>query len=608
MKAKMQADGSKVRNRGLWRNFFRLVRYAKIPWIGTVIYLCVNLSTVYIAVRLPQVEGDIYSGNASVANIAFVICVELISSLLVSVMLAANGIIGGRIDRNFRNAIWNKILRLEPKYFDDISANTLLSRMTDDAESMKDFILLIISEITGITTTVATITAMSTMNRGLAVIMAVFIPVITVFGFLIGRLKMRFGNNVKFKMAQLTDYLSGQLARITVIKAFNRQDFEGKRGESEIEEYYVAERKIRIIEFTQSTVASLLSMIPSVALILAGIYLIETKELTPAGWIVFYSYANTLMVFFTGKIDTWISVKEYQGRMNRLAELFAAPEEKRDEGGEEVPSGEIVFDDVSFSYGEKDIFSHVSMRIPENQFTAVLGPSGTGKTTVLKLLERIYEPSSGKILLDGREIQDYRMESWRKQMSYVKQDTPMISGTLRDNILYGVEEACTDEQIMESAREVRADEFIRNCPGGLDYEVGQFGEKLSGGQRQKISILRAFLQKREYILLDEPTASLDVVSTHEVIQSVRGLIGKRTIVLVSHDSKLVRDADHIIVIEDDSKVYEGTADELERVSEYFREMSRNTETEGESTGSGNGDVRTDNESSGPGEESTGAGR
>lgn len=149
----------------------------------------------------------------------------------------------------------------------------------------------------------------------------------------------------------------------------------------------------------------------------------------------------------------------------------------------------------------------------------------------------------------------------------------MISGTIRDNILYGVEEEYTDEQILATAKEVRADEFIENCPGGLDYEVGQFGDKLSGGQRQKLSILRAFLQNREYILLDEPTASLDAISTHEVIQSIKQLIGKRTVILVAHDSKLVRDADHIIIIEDDAKIFEGTAEELSNVSGYFRKMT-----------------------------------
>ena len=245
----MQENGSKVKNKGLWRKFFHLIRLAKIPYIGLVIYFLLSLSTVYVAVKLPQVESDVFTGNASAANIAFVIGVELATSLIAVVMISSMGVIGGRIDRNFRNAIWQKILRLEPKYFDSVSANSLLSRITDDAESMKDFIMLILSEITGITTTVATITAMSTMNKGLAVMMAVFIPIFTFFGFIVGRIKMRVGNNVKFRMAGLTDYLSGQLARITVIKAYNREDYEQERGEAAIMDYYIAQRKEQIADF-----------------------------------------------------------------------------------------------------------------------------------------------------------------------------------------------------------------------------------------------------------------------------------------------------------------------------------------------------------------------
>lgn len=566
-------DGRKVKNKGLWRKFFHLVRLAKVPWIGILFYLIISMGSVYIAVRLPQVDAEIYTGNASAANIAWVICVELASALLVSVMLVAYGIIGGRIDRNFRDAIWNKILHLEPKYFDTVSANTLLSRMTNDAESLKDFLLLILQEITGITTTVATVTAMSTMNKGLAVVMIVFVPVIMVFGFLIGRLKMRFGNQVKYQMANLTDYLSGQLARITVIKAFNRQEYESGRGDRAIEDYYVAERKMRIAEFIHYTLGEILGLIPDTVLILVGIYLLESGKLTPAGWIVFHAYATNLMTFFTDKIEVWINVKEYQGHMNRLSELFSAPEEGvRIYIEETVQSGDLVFDDVSFSYGDQEILKHASLTFPKQKFTVIFGPSGTGKTTILKLIERIYEPQEGQILLNGRDIRDYKLENFRRQIAYVRQDTPMISGTIRDNILYGVETAVSDEEIMKAAKEVRADAFLADCPGGLDYEVGQFGEKLSGGQRQKLSVLRAFLQNREYILLDEPTASLDIVSSYEVMQSVLQLVGKRTVILVSHDDQVIRNADHVIVVEDEAAVLEGTAEEVCGRSGFLRQM------------------------------------
>lgn len=173
----MQINGEKVKSKGLWRKFFHLIRLAKVPYVGIVLHFLISLSTVYVALKLPQVNSDVFTGNASVENIAFVIIVELAMTLIGVVMLVSYGWIGGQIDRNFRNAIWQKILRLEPKYFDTVSANSLLSRMTDDAESLKDFILLIVSELTSITTTVATIAAMTTMNAGLAVVMAGLIPV-----------------------------------------------------------------------------------------------------------------------------------------------------------------------------------------------------------------------------------------------------------------------------------------------------------------------------------------------------------------------------------------------------------------------------------------------
>lgn len=577
-----QMSASKVKNKGLWKKFFHLVRLAKVPWFGVLIYLAVSMSTVYIAVRLPQVDADIYSGNASVENVIWVIVVNLVSAFLVSVMTAAYGIIGGRIDRNFRDAIWNKILHLEPKYFDQIEPNTLLSRLTDDAESMKEFILLLVSEITGIATTVATIAAMSTMNKGLAVIMVIFIPIVMAFGFLLGRLKLKYGNSVKFQMAKLTDYLSGQLARIMVIKAYNRQEYESRRGEEEINAYYIADRQVQVADFLRYTVGSVISIAPNLALLLAGIYMLENKYLTPAGWIVFYAYANELFVFFTGKTDTWISVKEYQGRLNRLSELFDTPDEKRHTWKEEtVEPGDIVFEDVTFSYGKGEILSHVSLTIPGRRLTVIVGPSGTGKTTILKLIERIYEPVSGKVLLNGCDITDYKLENLRRQIAYVRQDTPMISGTIRDNILYGVEETYTDEEILSAAEEIRAARFIRECPGGLDYEVGQFGSKLSGGQKQKVSVLRAFLQKREYILLDEPTASLDAISSYEVGECVRQLAGKRTVIMVAHDGKLIQnDGDsHIIVVENSRTIREGTAGELFRSCGFFRKMVYDGEEE-----------------------------
>jgi len=567
----MEENGKKVENRNLWKKFLHLIRVADIPWIGLLVYMGINFFTVYAAVRLPQVESDIYTGNASVQNIIWVIAVDLASSVLVSVMLAAYGVIGGRIDRNFRDAVWKKLLALEPKYFEEVPANTMLSRITDDAESMKDFLLLIIGEITGIAATGATIMAMSTMNKGLAVIMAVFIPVIVFCGFLFGRMKMKTGNSMKYEMSQLTNYLSSQLTRAAVIKAYNGEEIETKRGEGVIDTYCKAEVNLQIADFIRGTVQSLISIVPHVLLILAGIHMLEKKTLTPAGWIVFYSYALNLMSFFISKADTWVSVKEYQGKLNRLSDLLSTPDEGIQQYlYEDVAAGDIALKDVSFSFGEKKVLDHASMNFQKGELTVLLGKSGSGKTTVLKLLERIYDPEEGVIALNGKDLKDYKLSSLRDMISYVEQDTPLISGTLRENILYGVDRNVSDEEILSAAEEIHASNLFEE--EGLDRNAGQFGSKLSGGQKQKLSLLRAFLQEREYVLLDEPTASLDLLSTNEVMEAVNALKGKRTVIMACHESGALQYADHIVVMEEDGSIQEGTFDEMEEKSTFFRKM------------------------------------
>lgn len=379
-------------------------------------------------------------------------------------------------------------------------------------------------------------------------------------------------------MASLTDYLSGQLARITVIKSFNREAYETERGEKEIKEYYIAQRKENIAEFLQSSVGSAIHIVPDTIMILVGIYMLNAKALTPAGWIVFYAYANQVFSFFSDKISLWIQVKTYQGNMNRLSELFSAPEEGAKEYAvEEVSAEDIVFDGVSFSYGDHDILSDASFTFPKNKFTAIFGPSGTGKTTILKLIERIYEPTAGRILQNGYEIGDYKLENWRRQFSYVKQDTPMISGTIRDNILYGVESAITDEQIMSAASEIRADSFIENCPGGLDYDVGQFGDKLSGGQLQRLAIARAFMKNPDYLLMDEATSGVDMLKEAEIIARMKENMRGKTVIMISHNMNLVKDADHIVVIAGGQVEAEGSVDEMMQTSSTFQAMLGNTD-------------------------------
>lgn len=572
----IEAEMAGLQNRGIWRKFFRMARMAKIPWGWIAMYMGVTVLSLGMMILMVQVTGKFNSGDTSVSNVIIILAVEMVSSFFTIFTLLAYGIVGSRVDRNFRNVLWKKILHLEPKFFDKVPANALISRITDDAESLKTFLLnVFLSEVTGLMTAITTVAAMATMDVRLAYIMAVFIPIVLLVGFLMGRLRMKVGNSLKKRMADLTEYLSGQLARLTVIKAYNRQDFEDMRGQKAIEEYFRAERANKFAEFLQYAINAVVYILPDIALILIGIKLLNSKMLTVAGWVAFRSYAQELIMFFTGKSDTWISAKELQGQLNRVSDLLSEPEEGIAAYVEQVvQSGDICFEDVTFGYDETPVLENVSVTIPAKAMTAILGPNGTGKSTMLKLLERMYAPQSGRIMLSGRKIEEYDLRAWRDSVAVVDQEATVLSGTIRENALYGVKEEVSDPQIMEAARLLNADGFILDFPEGLDREVGQFGEKLSGGQRQKLAILRAYLQNREYILLDEPTANLDAISSAEVVQTVQKLKQYKTVIMVAHDRELVKNADHVIVLNTSHGATEGTVKEMEENDPFFRSMAQ----------------------------------
>ena len=574
-----------VENRGIWKKFFKVLVHAKIPWIGIVIYLIANTVLIWLALKMPVVQGNFFAGDASIPTVLTVIVISIVTEILSTGVLLVKDIVSARIDRNFRNSLWKKILNLEPKFFDQVSSNTLLSRMTNDAESLKTFVMdIVLAEIISFSTAFATIVAMTSMNKNLAIIMAIMIPVILLIAFIMGRLNLRIGNLVKLRMSELTDYLSGQLARVKVIKSYNSQDNETVRGEYLIEDYYKSEVKARLIDILKSFIDTFVGITPMVALIIIGINLLDSHQLTVAGWVAFYAYAMSLIDFFKDKSGVWVQIKQVQGQLNRILHLHAEPEE-----GmmaylySEVESKELIFDKVVFSYSGKKVLDNVSVQFPYRKLTAIVGASGTGKTTLVKLIERIYEPDEGCIWVGNQKISECKLDAWRRTIAFVSQNIPMISGTIRENILYGIKETISDEEILKAAKKIKADKFILEREGGLDSEVGQFGEKLSGGQRQKISILRAFLQDREYIILDEPTASLDMAAAYEIVASIDELRKYKTIIMVVHDIELIRNAEHILVVEEQGKVIEGKYETLLEQSKFFNTMAHGVKEDTDET-------------------------
>lgn len=565
---------AKIIHKNVWQRFFHTVKVARIPYITFFIFIVISIAVNTFLVYIPQVNADFFNGDASVSSVTMFLGAELTVTISVQLVLYVNQIFRARSNRNLRNVLWGKILKVKPKFYDKVSANTLLSRITVDTESLNAFMLDIVWEvILSAYTLVLTIGEMSKISLKASFVLLIFVPVALLIAFIMGRLNIKFENAAKFKMSNLTDYLSELVSSLPVVKSFNRQEYEAKRGDNVVNEYYVAQRNLIGLDVLKQIVSTVFGVLPEVAIIFMGVRLLSDNSIDATGWYIFYLYAGSLLGFVTELGAYWQKTKAIQGQLATVTQVLLEEEEGLEHYiNEVVESGDISFDNVSFAYDEKIVLDKVNFTIPKNKTTAIVGYSGSGKSTILKFIERIYEPSEGRILLAGKNLSDYDLKAWRDKIAVVSQDSPMISGTIRENILYGIIREVSDEEIMKAAKLAFVDEFISKCPDGLDHNVGQFGSKLSGGQRQKISIARAILSNPEYLILDEPTASLDILSAKEITATIHNLHGKMTIILVAHQSSIVKGADNVVVLNKDHTAVESTHKVLIKTNDFYKRL------------------------------------
>jgi ABC-type multidrug transport system fused ATPase/permease subunit len=309
------------------------------------------------------------------------------------------------------------------------------------------------------------------------------------------------------------------------------------------------------------------------AVLVGGLRVLQ-GELTVGTLLVALAYLGFVYGPLAGIANTTGSIHQALASARRVRETLALTPESENPGGLQ-PSrveGAIEFVDVSFAYRERMVLRNVSFTARPGETIALVGPSGSGKTTLVSLIARFYEPTSGSILLDGIELSKFRLSSLRQQVAIVHQEAVMLSGTIADNVRYGLLDA-SHEQIEAAARSANADEFIDHLPDRYETVLGEGGAGLSGGQKQRLSMARAFLKDAPILILDEPTAALDTISERLVFSGIRRLRSGRTTIVIAHRLSTVREADRILVLEGGRLVDEGTHDSLMRTSELYRRLA-----------------------------------
>ena len=548
--------------KGSWKSFFYLIRHGKIAWGFVVIGYIVSLAAGSVALQFSNKMGDLVAGDFSMETLYGFIWMTAIYALFNGASNIVMTIAQTKSVKNLRTELWNKLMRLPASHPMAGKASEMLSTITVDATSSMTYILMCLVGIPAALYFVylAAFQAASMSTRFLIPIFCL-VPVYIIYGIIMGNFNQKTNLRVQTSIGMLTGFLSERLRNLDLVKAYNNQLIEEAAGTEAAHKLYMQNCKLTVINGCITLYVLLFDTICTVMAVLFGSSMIKGGTLRPQEWATFFVLLPMVNNMLRSASGMWVNVKGALGFTARIAEVLSAPEE--DSEGDPVETlGDIEVTDVCFSYCDKQVLHNVNFTIPYGKKTAIVGLSGSGKSTLLNLLERFYEPEEGTITLAGKDISELDLQEYRSKIAYVQQDAGMFSGTVREALLYGVREEKTDDEIWAALETVMLREDVSRLPGQLDGKVALWGASLSGGQRQKLIIAREMLNGSPILLLDEPTSSLDFGAQQTVFEAImRGFQG-RTVVTVTHDLKLIGDADQIIVIDGGSVADAGTHEEL----------------------------------------------
>jgi len=509
---------------------------------------------------------------------------------LMVVIIAVIGAVAGYIDNYYtesvaqyvandlRLRVYQHLQKLSLQYFDSHKIGNMLSTITTDVATIQSFAsTALLSILVDSLTILGMLGLMFYLNWDFALVAVGITPILLLF---VSRFKTavkKATHEVRLHQSDIVSVLQQGLESVRSVKAFGREDMEIGRLKDVSMETVEAALKARRVKSMLSPIVAVTVSVCTAFVLWRGAGLILADAMTIGALTVFLSY---LSKFFK-------PVQDFAKMTNVIAQAAVGLERIQSilDTDEYIPQkpdalkpgklkGEIVFENVAFSYEpDQPVLKDINLIIKPGQRIGVCGQTGGGKSTLLSLIPRFYDPTAGIVKIDGINTGDYDLNGLRDQIGFVLQDTVLFYGTVRDNIAYGRPEA-TPEEITEAAKMANADEFISKMPLGYNTMIGERGLTLSGGQRQRIGIARAVVRNSPILILDEPTAALDTESESLVMEALERLMKGRTVITIAHRLSTIRDADKIIILKDGIISEEGTHDELMKMNGVYAELYR----------------------------------
>jgi ABC-type multidrug transport system fused ATPase/permease subunit len=564
------------------RPLLRLLAFLRPYWLFTAgAYFCVVLNAVFTLV-VPAllghaVDDGIGKGDMSVvAKTGFLI---LAASTLRGLAAFAQGYLAESsaqgVSYQLRKALYAHVQRLSFSFHDQAQTGELMARATADVEAVRAFsgrgltqIAIMLLLLVGVAI------ALFRMNWQLALLSMLLLPAVAWRAYTFGRQVRPMHRAVQNEIALLANRIQESVSGIHVVKAFGREELEIERfdvqNQTLFQRYVVAARSTAL----NAPFLDMLSNVCTLLMLWVGGILVVWGDLSYGELVAFYAYLLQLVLPI--RRGGWLMTMAARASASseRIFEILDSPVTVADrEDATVLPPlvGSVEFQDVSCSYYPgRPVLQHVTFRAEPGQTIALVGATGSGKTSIANLIPRFYDVDGGQVLVDGHDVRDVKLTSLRQQIGMVMQETLLFADTIRSNIAYG-RPGATDDEIRAAARAARADEFIERLPGAYDTGVEERGVSLSGGQKQRIAIARALLMNPRILILDEFTSSVDVATERLIRQALIELMRNRTTFVIAHRLSTVRAADQILVLEGGQVVAHGTHEELLAKSPVYRD-------------------------------------
>ncbi|MFN4200129.1 MAG: ABC transporter ATP-binding protein [Fervidobacterium gondwanense] len=577
-------ETSKVRKKSV---FFRLLKYS-FPYIHLLILaIAIVLVLTYLTLMPPQIvrkaintyilsesisQSERFSGIAHQSLLFLLVSGGIFLFEYLSILVTTY--IGGRVIYDVRRQLYDHVLKLPMSFFDRHPSGQITTRITSDTQNIQEFFTSVITSIVNdVFLLSGVIIMMWRISSRLFLDIVYIFPIIVVAMIVFRYFDIRAYRAVRTGIAKINAYIAENLAGMPVTKLFNAEDFKRKEFDQINRELYKARMNQLYVFGIFRPLINFLYYLTLSLIIWFGSKYILGKILNFGDLYAFVAYIDTFMRPIEDLSEKYDIIQNTLASGEKIFALLDEPQEDQGNGSgkQNVENGFIDFENVWFSYDNKRwILQDVNLSFRPGELVAIVGETGAGKTTIMNLINGMYRPQQGRIMIDGVTLEDYNIHTLRRQVSAVPQDVVLFSGTLLDNIRLFHEEI-SEEEVLEALQKVRALDIIKRLPKGIYTEIVERGKGISAGERQLIALARSILFGAKIFILDEATSNIDVETEHKIQEAVRELSKKNTVIMIAHRLSTVVEADRIVVVADGKIAEEGRhSDLLKRKGAYYK--------------------------------------